>query len=106
MRAEAFDGVVTRIADGPDVRVDNGAWHHVVVLYDRDSGITVWVDGVSRTTTGAFTGNINNTGSLLLGKSPPASFPYFLGMLDEVALYPSVLPAARVNAHRAAALGL
>ena len=106
VRAEAFDGAVFRAAPGPDIRVDNGAWHHVVVLYDRDSGITVWVDGVSRTTTGAFTGNINNTGSLLLGKSPPGSFPYFLGMLDEVALYPSLLPAARVNAHRAAALGL
>ena len=78
----------------------------MVVVFDRDSGITVWVDGVSQTTAGALTGNINNTGSLLLGKSPPGSFPYFLGMLDEVALYPSLLPAARVNAHRAAALGL
>jgi hypothetical protein len=78
----------------------------VVVLYDRDAGITVWVDGVSQTTAGAFTGSISNAGSLLLGKSPPAAFPYFLGQLDEVALYPSLLPAARVNEHRNAALGL
>lgn len=104
VRANAFAGGVSRVAYGPAIRVDNGAWHHVVVLYDRDVGITVWVDGVSRTTAGAFTATISNSGSLLFGKSPPEL--NLLGMLDEVALYPSLLPAERVNAHRNAALGL
>jgi hypothetical protein len=68
----------TREVYGPAIRVDDNAWHHVVVVYDRDAGITVYVDGVSR---------------------------YFAGDLDEVAIYPHVLPAARVLAHLSAGRG-
>jgi hypothetical protein len=105
VRADAFAGAVTRTAYGPAIRVDNSAWHHVVVLYDRDAGITVWVDGINRATAGAFTGTISNAGSLLLGKSVN-TFPTLRGRLDEVALYPSLLPAASIAAHRSTALGL
>ena len=60
---------MTRSAYGPPIRVDSNGWHHVVVLLDRDVGITVYVDGVSRTTAGAFTGSLTNSGELILGKS-------------------------------------
>ena len=106
IRANVFDGTVSRTAYGPSgLRVDNGAWHHVVVVFDRDFGMVVWVDGVSRTSTGSFTGSLSNAGSFLIGKSPSDSFPYFSGTVDEVAVYPSMLSAARVEAHRNAALG-
>jgi hypothetical protein len=75
------------------------------VAFDRDVGITVWVDGASRATPGAFTGNLNNAASLLIGDSPLDSFPHYYGLIDEVALYPSLLTPAQVTAHRNAGIG-
>jgi Concanavalin A-like lectin/glucanases superfamily len=95
----------SRQAYGPAVRVDNNAWHHVVVLLDRDSGITVYVDGVSRTTAGTFVGNMNNTGELILGKSTNFFTPHYKGELDEVALYGNLLAPARIQAHLAKGRG-
>ncbi|MGH2921776.1 MAG: LamG domain-containing protein, partial [Gaiellaceae bacterium] len=104
VRANVFDGAVTSTAYGPAIRIDNGAWHHIVVAFDRDTGITVWVDGVGQTTAGAFIGSVSNAASFLVGKS---SFdPYLMAVVDEVAVYPSVLSAARVTAHRNAGAGL
>jgi Concanavalin A-like lectin/glucanases superfamily len=88
---------------GPAIRVDDGAWHHVVVVFDRDLGITVYVDGVARHTAGAFTGAIDNAAPFLIGKS--TGYGYFGGDMDEVAVYPSALPATRVQAHLTAARG-
>ena len=47
VRVNVFDGAANVQVYGPVNRVDNGAWHHVVV-FDRDSGITVWVDESAR----------------------------------------------------------
>jgi hypothetical protein len=105
VRATANNGSVARQAYGPAIRVDRNGWHHVVVLFDRDFGITVYVDGVSRTTTGTFAGNISNSGELLLGKSTSLFIPYFKGDLDEVALYGNLLAPARINAHLATGRG-
>ena len=88
---------------GPAVRVDDGAWHHVVVAFDRDTGITVYVDGVGRFTAVTTIGTIDNTGPFLLGKS--TGYGYLNGDIDEIAVYPRVLPAARVQAHNAAGRG-
>jgi hypothetical protein len=100
IKATVYNGTVTRQAYGPAIRVDkDNLWHHVVVLFDRDFGITVYVDGVSKTTTGAFTGDISNSGELLLGKSTSSFIPYFKGDLDEVALYGTKLTPARIQAH-------
>jgi hypothetical protein len=85
---------------GPPVRVDDGAWHHVVAAFDRDAGITVHVDGVSRFTAATTIGSIDNTGPFLVGKS--TGYGYFSGEIDEVAVYPTALSAARVQAHYSA----
>jgi hypothetical protein len=92
-------GSTTRTAYGPAVRVDNNAWHHVVVVFDRDVGIIVYVDGAVRTTNGAITSNLDNQGEFLVGKSDNWFSPYFKGDLDELALYKKVLTATRVQAH-------
>ena len=105
VRATVFDGVATVSAYGPSIRVDNWAWHHVVVAFDRDVGVTIWVDGVSRATSGAFPRTLSNSGAFVVGKSPTENLRYFQGSLDEVALYPSALPEARVIAHRSMGLG-
>jgi hypothetical protein len=88
---------------GPPVRVDDGAWHHVVAVFDRDAGITVYVDGVGELRAGAFTGSIDNAGPFLVGKS--TGYGYFGGDIDEVAVYATALSAARVQAHFSAGRG-
>jgi Concanavalin A-like lectin/glucanases superfamily len=97
VRANVLAGATNREVYGPAVRVDNGAWHHVVVVFDRDVGVTVYVDGVGRLTAGAFPDTVDNTGPFLVGKS--TGYGYHNGQIDEVAVYASALPAARVLAH-------
>jgi Concanavalin A-like lectin/glucanases superfamily len=88
---------------GPAKRVDDGAWHHVVVGFDRESGLTIYVDGVSVFRPAAPTGDVGNAGPFLVGKS--TGYNHFKGDLDEVAVYPSALPGARVQAHYAVGHG-
>ena len=101
IRVNASDGVSTRQAYGPVIRVDDGAWHHVVVVFDRDTGIVVYVDGQSSATAGPLTGDLGNSGPFLIGKA--TGYGYLAGDVDEVAVYPAVLAASRVAAHFAAA---
>jgi hypothetical protein len=79
-------------------------WHHVVAGFDRDAGITIYVDGLSRFNAGAISADVSNTGPFLVGKS--TGYGYFTGDIDEVAVYPSLLAAARVQAHHDAGRGV
>lgn len=87
-----------------DVAVDDGQVHHVVAT---KSGATVklYVDGVDET--GAVTDStcVNNTAGLTVGGGS-TSVELFLGLLDEVAVYPTALSAARVQMHYAAGIGI
>jgi hypothetical protein len=102
IRAVYFDGANVRTAYSSKGVVD-GAWHHVVIWYDRDSGITIWVDGVAKFTALGMTPDVGNTGPMEVGKAP--SNPYFKGDIDEVALYGGLLPVHRIQAHADAAVG-
>jgi hypothetical protein len=86
---------------GPPVRVDNGAWHHVVVVFDRDTGIAVYVDGQSSAAVAPLPGDVGNSGPFLVGKA--TGYGYFRGEIDEVAVYPGLLTASRVATHYFAA---
>lgn len=103
VRVNSSDGLVTRQAYGPAVRVDDGNWHHVAVVFDRDVGITVYVDGAGQSTAATLPGDVSNAGPLLIGKA--TGYGYFNGDLDEVAVYPQALSAARVRAHHLAGQG-
>jgi Concanavalin A-like lectin/glucanases superfamily len=100
IRANYLDGTVVRTAYSSSSVVD-GAWHHVVVLFDRDAGIVISVDGGTKFTALAIAGDVSNTGELQIGKAP--SNPYFKGDIDEVAVYSGLLPSSRIQAHAAAA---
>jgi hypothetical protein len=100
IRAVFFDGTNTRTAYSSKGVLD-GAWHHVAVLFDRDSGITISVDGETKLTALAMTPTVTNSGQVLIGKG--ANNPYFKGDIDEVALYSGLLPLERIEAHLAAA---
>jgi hypothetical protein len=102
--ATIADGAVTRLAYGPAKRVDDGTWHHIVLAVDRDTGMTVYVDGLSRATAGPATGSVSNAVALEIGRV--SNFSVYKGDVDEVSLYPSLLSSARVQAHYAAGRGV
>jgi hypothetical protein len=80
IRASIHDGVGTLQAYGPAVRVDDGGWHHVVVAFDRDAGVTIYVDGQGAFTAGPVPGDVSNAGGLLIGKV--TGYPFFKGRSD------------------------
>jgi Concanavalin A-like lectin/glucanases superfamily/Bacterial Ig-like domain/Calcineurin-like phosphoesterase len=100
VRVNVSDTVVSREVYGPAIRVDDGAWHHVAIVFERSAGIVIYVDGTSAVNAGAVAGDIGNAGPLLAGKV--TGYAYYKGELDEVALYPRALSASRVRAHHAA----
>jgi hypothetical protein len=103
IRVSISDGTTTSTVYGPTIRVDDGNWHHVAVVFDRDVGITIYVDGTAKTTAVVVAGDVSNTGDFLVGKV--TGYPNFKGAIDEVAVYPAALSAAGVAAHRAAGQG-
>jgi hypothetical protein len=101
VRVNAYDGTVSPQVYGPGIRVDDGAWHHVVVAFDRDVGITIYVDGVGAGHAVPIAGDLSNAGEFTLGKAP--GYTEFKGDLDEVAIYDGLLSLGRVAAHYSAA---
>lgn len=80
--------------------------HHIVLTYDASSDANdpiIYVDdvsiGISETSTpsGTFVTDVGL--DFDIGQSPPTGSRHFDGVIDEVALYTSVLSAARVTAH-------
>jgi hypothetical protein len=103
VRVNLSDGVTSAEVYGPAIRVDDGNWHHVVVVFDRDAAIVVYVDGVAQTNLVTVAGSVSNAGEFLVGKS--TGYPFFKGGLDEIAVYPTALSAERVQAHYTAGRG-
>lgn len=100
IRARISDGSAVHQAYGPTVHVDDGAWHHVVVVFDRSSGITIYVDKVfSRHTAGALPGDVDNSASMLVGGPTIDAYPGFHGDVDEVAVYPNDLSPSAIADH-------
>ncbi|HET6694917.1 MAG TPA: LamG domain-containing protein, partial [Gaiellaceae bacterium] len=76
-------------------------WHHIVATYDNATA-KVYIDGVLRVSTSSSIQLSANTQPLLIGRTTD-NIRIFGGTLDEVAVYPSALSAARIQAHYTAA---
>jgi len=78
--------------------VNDGDWHHVVGVADRDVGVELWVDGSLAVSNGLYDGNdVSSALDLqigMLGTGSPLT-----GSIDEVAIYNRVLTAAEVLEH-------
>jgi PKD repeat protein len=86
---------------------NDGKWHHVVATQGAD-GMRLYVDGIQRGTNPTTTGQ-SYTGYWRAGGDrcfSGATSSYFAGTLDEVAVYPRVLPASTVAQHFVAGGGV
>ena len=77
------------------------AWHHVVATYDNATA-KIYVDGTLRASTTSTVRMAANTLPLMIGRGSDGTRQYG-GVLDEIAIYGTVLPAGRIQAHYAAA---
>lgn len=85
--------------------LNDGKWHHVVGTLDP-SGVTLYVDGrlVGRNA-GTTTGQAYDGYWRVGGDKSWSGNPYFNGDIDDVAIYPTALPAATVQNHFLAGTG-
>lgn len=87
------------------VAISDSDWHHVVAT-KNGAAVKLYIDGVDRTGTVTDSTCGNNATDLRIGvKYDDAQF-FYDGSLDEVAVYPTALSQARVQAHFDAATGL
>jgi hypothetical protein len=85
--------------------VSAGAWHHVVSTFDGStSRMAIWIDGVSAVTVMGSPGVPAIPQGWSIGaQNCGCNGNAFVGAIDELAIYPSVLSDARIRAHYAAA---
>ncbi|MFD7259801.1 DNRLRE domain-containing protein [Streptomyces sp. NPDC059874] len=86
---------------------NDNAWHHVVAT-QGPGGMTLYVDGAQKgtlavTTHENFSGYWHAGGDSLGGWPDRPTSEYWAGLLDETAVYPTVLTAAQVQNHHALA---
>lgn len=75
--------------------------HHVVVNWDRDGDMVVWVDGIESSgsdISGKSASNITNTNNLWIARNT-ANTRYLEGRMAHVAIYDKVLSPDRIRAH-------
>jgi hypothetical protein len=105
------DGKVLAGVGTPDVSIvssaggyNDGGWHQVVFTRTKATGaLALYVDGVAAgTAIGASTASLTGPSSLNLGRIQSGN-NYLAGSLDEVSIYSTVLSAATISAHYAAA---
>lgn len=89
---------------------NDGAWHHVVAT-QGPGGVALYVDGQLRASNFLYTGNRSYVGYWRVGGDNLAGWPnrptsnFFAGQVDETAVYPTALSAAKVAAHYALRTG-
>ncbi len=84
--------------------VNNNAWHHIVGVRNGTT-VSLYVDGKSDATpvTVGTLGSLTLTTSTIGALSRTSVANFFAGTIDEPALYPAALTAARINNHYQAA---
>jgi len=99
LAARSVQGKEGGYASGPEIVANR--WTHVVATYDGNQD-TLYLDGVLINSTVGPVLPAATAGTFSVGDAGSDQFYKYLGVLDEVAIYPLALPAARVAAHSAA----
>lgn len=89
------DGTNTAGGSGDD-SIAQGGWHHILVTYDRDGDMTLYVDGVND---GSWdisgVGDIDNSEDTYIGNRDGGNH-FFDGYIDEVGIWHRVLTATEI----------
>ena len=101
-------GATFTICDGPHTAgastpasLPAGSWHHVVGVYDGTSSVSMYLDGVLAQSVSSTVTSVPSVPLVMSRFSGGGD--YFSGALTQVAVYPTALTAARVQAHYQAA---
>lgn len=90
----------TTVTGGP--LLNDGRWHHIVVVRDQGVGVSAYVDG-NLIGTGSTNNNALTANSEIHIGGNTLDSQFFEGRIDEVAYYASALGADRIDAHYDAA---
>jgi hypothetical protein len=99
LRFSRFVGSAATGPGGPTIATQR--FTHVVATYDGTNGV-IFVDGVRKESSASSAALVNVTSPLTIGAGRGGVYCFFRGALDEVAVYGTALPDARVLAHYAA----
>jgi Concanavalin A-like lectin/glucanases superfamily len=100
------DHITSFIVVGTNTSYSDGVWHHACATWDGNAtpgagGVTIYVDGVAVSVTmhtnTLGTNSISNSSDLALGARAGAG-AFFIGSVDEVAIYDKELSGAEVTA--------
>lgn len=83
--------------------LSDGAWHHCVCVMSNNLG-AIYVDGTLDAST-ATTRNVGATAAVSFGWDEKEPTLWYLGRLDEIAIYPTALTPQQIAAHYTAAVG-
>jgi len=78
----------------------DGNWHHVVVVWDRDGSLIVYVDNLMGTPvdiSAKVNEDVQNTESLVVGAGSSGVSQFFGGRIDDVQMYPRVLSSQQIK---------
>ncbi|MGB9714852.1 MAG: LamG-like jellyroll fold domain-containing protein, partial [Thermodesulfovibrionales bacterium] len=81
--------------------ITDGEWHHIVAIRDSSTNeVSLYVDGVKEaSTTTVYTGDFDSTANINIGWLNTGSYYYFVGNIDEVAVYNRVLTDNEILSH-------
>lgn len=99
IRASIGDGTNTAAGTG-SVLVNDGNWHHIAVVYDRSSNMSVYVDGVLDFSQSiSYVNNITNNINIGIGAStsPTGNHSYLNCEVDEVRIWNTARTAVDIN---------
>jgi hypothetical protein len=103
--AHWFVGAGGSASSGPNVgaTLAAGQTYHVVVTVDAGNNFVSYINGTPASSTLGGHGATNSSTGFVIGGNPSGGGGPFSGRIQELALYNTVLSAARVAAHYAAA---
>lgn len=79
-------------------RITTGAWRHLVATRTQGGTMEVWVDAVLQAS-GPTNGSVLDANPRIAIGGNVLDSRFFDGLIDEVALYTTALPPARIQAH-------
>jgi len=84
----------------PTPSINDGAWHHIAVTFDRSSEVIAYVDGINVGAESiASVGNIDNTLDMVIGADSEFDYP-LNAFIDEVCVYNKALSQNEIRERR------